>query len=222
MTGPTSEAETEPISLLLADDDAAFRAEIRSGLEPRGFVVVAEAANATSAVASAVREQPDISLVEIDMAGNGMNAVSAIARRVPATTIVVLTASSQSADLLASLTRGASGYLIKGIAADELAKTLRASRLGEPAISRAMVPALIDQVRNRPRRRLMLPDGAVELTGREWDVAELLRDGLNTVEISRRLGLSPVTVRRHLSSLMKKIGASDRAAAVRVLKMFVR
>ncbi len=216
------EAAVEPISVLLADDDAAFRAGIRTGLEREGFVVVAEAANATSAVASAVREQPDISLVNIEMTGNGMDAVAAIARRVPATTIVVLTASSQSADLLASLLRGASGYLIKGIAVDELAKTLRASRLGEPAISRAMVPALIDQVRNRSKRRLMLPAGPIELTRREWDVAELLRDGLNTVEISRRLGLSPVTVRRHLSSLMTKIGVTDRAAAVRVLKMFAR
>jgi non-specific serine/threonine protein kinase len=95
-------------------------------------------------------------------------------------------------------------------------------RLGEPALSRAMVPALIRHVRGRPQRRISMPDGPVELTAREWDVAELLRDGLNTVEVGHRLGVSPVTVRRHAASLMHKFGAADRQAVVRVLKMFAR
>jgi DNA-binding NarL/FixJ family response regulator len=151
-----------------------------------------------------------------------LNAVSAISRRVPTTTIVVLTASQLSSDLLVSLERGASGYLIKGIPVDELAKTLRVAHTGESAISRAMVPAVMAQVRSGSKRLLVLPAGPVELTNREWDVAELLRDGLNTVSIASRLDLSPVTVRRHVSSLMKKLGVRDRAAAVRVLKMFAR
>ncbi len=222
VTGGQPESIPPPLSVLIADDSATFRSGIRAALEPAGFVIVAEAADTTSAVAAAVTKQPDICLIDIDMAGNGMNAVAAIARRVPGSTIVVLTTSSDSADLLAALKRGASGYLLKGIPAEELAKTLIAARLGEPALSRAMVPALIDQVRSRSQRRITLPDGPVELTGREWDVAELLRDGLNTVEISRRLSLSPVTVRRHVASLLKKLGAPNRAAAVRALKMFGR
>jgi DNA-binding NarL/FixJ family response regulator len=100
----------------------------------------------------------------------------------------------------------------------ELAKTLRAARNGEPALSRAMLPALIQQVRGRPQRRLALPGGPVELTVREWDVAELLRDGLNTAEIAGRLGVSPVTVRRHMASVLKKLGTPDRQAAVRALR----
>ena len=213
-------ASPDPIRVMIADSETAFRAGVRAALEAGGFAVVAEAGDAATTVAHAVGTQPDICLLDIAMPGNGLNAVSAISRQSPRTTIVVLTLSSESGDLLASLERGASGYLLKGIGPDELAKSLRATRLGEPALSRAMVPALIRQVRGRPQRRISMPDGPVELTIREWDVAELLRDGLNTVEISQRLGVSPVTVRRHAASLMRKLGAGDRKAVVRVLKLF--
>jgi two-component system nitrate/nitrite response regulator NarL len=207
----------EAISVLIADHHAAFRAGIRAALEADGFVIVGEAADAASTVSTAVQTRPDVCLVDVVMPGNGLNAVAAIARRSPATTIVVLTVSSAPADLLAALERGASGYLLKGMPAGELAKTLRAARNGEPALSRAMLPALIQQVRGRPQRRIALRDGPVELTVREWDVAELLRDGLNTAEIAGRLGVSPITVRRHMASVLKKLGVPDRQAAVRAL-----
>src|SRR2546425_5975774 len=208
----------EAISVLIADHHAAFRAGIRAALESDGFVIVGETADAAATVSAAVRARPDICLVDVVMPGNGLNAVTAIARRSPATTIVVLSVSSDSADVLAALERGASGYLLKGMPSGELAKTLRAARNGEPALSRAMLPALIRQVRGRPQRQIALPDGPVELTVREWDVAELLRDGLSTIEIAGRLGLSPVTVRRHVASVLKKLGAPDRQTAIRVLK----
>jgi two-component system NarL family response regulator len=212
----------EAISVVIADHHAAFRAGIRAALEAGGFVIVGEAADAASTVSTAVRTRPDICLVDVVMPGNGLNAVAAIARRSPATTIVVLTVSSDPGDLLAALERGASGYLLKGMPASELAKTLRAARNGEPALSRAMLPALIRQVRGRPQRRIALPGGPVELTVREWDVAELLRDGLNTAEIARRLGVSPVTIRRHTGSVLKKLGAPDRQAAVGALNSSTR
>jgi two-component system nitrate/nitrite response regulator NarL len=211
----------EAISVVIADHHAAFRAGIRAALEADGFVIAGEADDATSTVSTAVLTRPDICLVDVVMPGNGLNAVAAIARRSPTTTIVVLTVSS-AADLLAALERGASGYLLKGMPAGELAKTLRAARNGEPALSRAMLPALIQQVRGRPQRQISLPEGRVELTVREWDVAELLRDGLSTAEIATRLGVSPVTVRRHLASVLKKLGAPDRQSAVRALRTSVR
>jgi two-component system nitrate/nitrite response regulator NarL len=216
------EARLSEISIVIADGNATFRAGVSAALRASGFSVVAEAHNATTAVAAAIRHHADLCLIDIDMPGDGLNAVSAIARRSPSTTIVVLTASSESEDLLAALERGASGYLLKTIAPDELAKTLRAARNGQPALSRAMVPVLIRQVRGRPQRRITLPDGQIELSVREWDVAELLRDGLNTVEIGRRLGISPVTVRRHVAAVLKKLGARSRPDAIQLLKVFAR
>jgi DNA-binding NarL/FixJ family response regulator len=74
-------------------------------------------------------------------------------------------------------------------------------------------------VRSRPERRIQMQEGPVELTAREWEVSMLLRNGFTTREIAVRLGLSPVTVRRHVSSVLKKLGARDRQAAVRVLTL---
>jgi two-component system nitrate/nitrite response regulator NarL len=216
---PASEKpRLKPLSLLIADEHAAFRARIGAALEADGFDLVGEAESAATAVAAAVRLRPDICLVDAALPGNGLSAVSAIARRSPATTIVVLAASPDSTGLLAALERGASGYLLKETMPGLLAKTLRAARLGEPALARAMVPALIDHMRGRPQRRLLRSGSPVQLTAREWDVAELLRDGYTTQEIAERLGLSPVTVRRHVASMVRKLGASDRQAAVRLLK----
>jgi DNA-binding NarL/FixJ family response regulator len=210
------------LTYLIADNHAPLRAAIREELESRGFALAAEAADTPSAVAAAVRERPDICLIDLEMPGNGLAAVAQIAKRVPTTTIVVLTASEKATDLLAALERGASGYLLKGISGEELATTLRAAYRGEAALSRSLVVHLINQVRRGSRRRLVLPTGAVSLTAREWDVGELLRAGLPTEEIAARLGLSPVTVRRHVALLLKKIGAPNRAAAVEALKMFGR
>jgi len=216
--GDRTQLATRPISILIGDSDAAFRRRVRAALEADGFVIVAEARDASSAVSAAARHRPDICLVDAALRGNGLNAIAAIARESPAIVIVVFATSSDSAGLVAALQRGASGYLLKSIASDELGKALRATRQGEAALSRAMLPVLIDQVRARSRRRVTLPEGRSELTGRESDVAALLSDGLSTGEIAGRLGLSPVTVRRHVGSMVRKLGAADRQAAVRVLK----
>jgi DNA-binding NarL/FixJ family response regulator len=119
--------------------------------------------------------------------------------------------------MLAFLRRGAVGYLPRDIDPGRLARALRAARLGEPAISRALIPALVSEVREGAQRRVALAGDGPDLTARERDVADLVREGLGTAEIARRLGVSPVTVRRHVSRLLRKLGAPDRAAARRLL-----
>lgn len=207
------------ISVLIAGGDAEFRSRVRAGLQPEGFVVRADVSDAESAVAVAVHDRPDVCLIDVEPRGEGLSAAATIARRVPTTAVVAVGETARESDLLAALAHGAAGYLTKDIGIPELAKALRAAHLGEPAIPRAMVSALVEQVRGRPRRHLDLPERSVELTVREWDIAELLRAGADTLEIARRLGLSPVTVRRHISSLTRKLGAPDRAAAIRLLQL---
>jgi DNA-binding NarL/FixJ family response regulator len=136
--------------------------------------------------------------------------------------VVVLAEIEDKSDVLAVFERGASGYLLKAIGPNELATSLRAAANGEPALSRALVPLLVSQVRRGHRRHLTLPSGVVVLTAREWDVGELLRDGHPTREIAARLGLSPVTVRRHVGLLMKKFGAADREAVIEALRSYAR
>jgi two-component system, NarL family, nitrate/nitrite response regulator NarL len=207
---------------LIAHAADAYRQRIRQGLEQRGLTVVAEASTVDEALALAVREDPDLCLVSMQLPGGGLAAVARIVKAVPATAVVVLAVESAGGDVVAALERGALGYLPEDVGDDELAASLRAAAKGEPALSRALVPLLVDHVRRGTRRRVVLPSGAVQLTAREWDVGELLRDGHPTREIAARLGLSPVTVRRHVALLMKKLGAADRSAAVETLKLFSR
>ena len=209
-------------TLLIADADTGFRQRTRAALEERGFDVLGEAATVTDAVDRAIAHHPDLCLVDLALPGGGLAAVAKLTKTAPRTAVVVLADSEDKADVLAVFERGASGYLPKGIGANELAAALKAAANGEPAISRALVPFLVSQVRRGNRRQLTLPSGAVVLTAREWEVGELLRDGHPTREIAARLGLSPVTVRRHVGLLMKKFGATDRAAVVEVLRSYAR
>jgi DNA-binding NarL/FixJ family response regulator len=102
---------------------------------------------------------------------------------------------------------------------ERLPNALRGVLAGEAALPRDLVARLIDEFRDRGRRRLPLVAGrGVELTSREWEVLDLLAEELTTAEVAQRLFVSPVTVRRHISSIVEKLGAPDRAAAVRLFR----
>ena len=219
---PSGGAELEHPSVVIADDDAAQRRSVRDALERHGFVIVGEAADAAAAIGAATRLKPDICLIEIELPLEGLNAIGRIAKASPGTMVVALTRSDRQEDVVSAFTRGASGYLLKEIGGDHLAASLRGAYAGEPPLSRALVPYLVDEIRRGAIRRLTLPAGAVTLTPREWEVGELLREGHSTTEIANRLGVSPVTVRRHVGLLLHKLGAEDRDEAVELLRAYGR
>jgi DNA-binding NarL/FixJ family response regulator len=205
--------------VLIADDHAPIRAGVRSALEADGCIVCAEAASADEAVAAAVRERPDLCLVDISMPGDGIRAVADIAAGLPDTPIVMLTVSASQHDLFEALSAGATGYLVKDMDPDQLSRAVRAAVAGEAPISGALTARLVEEFRRRGRRTTLgVVDGRrVELTRREWEVLELLADGLSTAEIAHRLFVEPVTVRRHVSALLKRLGASSRGEAIDLL-----
>ena len=146
-----------------------------------------------------------------------MDAVAAIAKGSPRTTIIVLTVSSDSGDLLASLERGASGYLLKSADAEELTSALRGTRQGQSALSPAMAPALISHLRDSLKREISMPTGPVKLTAREWDVAN------SPGRLYCRWASGPVSRRSPCagtSRRSKKLGTANRTAAVRALQLF--
>ena len=198
------------------------RAAMRTALEDRGFTIAAEAVDARSALVAAKRERPDLCLIDLDLPGDGLAAVGRIATALPGTTVVALAPVEDGAQMIAALEHGASGYLRTDFPADDLAKTLRAAHAGEPALSRSLVPHLIEHLRRGSSSRLELGDLMVTLTPRERDVVELVRKGWPTGEIARRLGLSPVTVRRHISSVSRKTGIPGRVALAEALKGSIR
>ena len=206
--------------VLVADDHPPTRAGVRRVLEQDGFVVCAEEADAPGAVGAALRERPDVCLLDVRMpGGGGVAAAAEIARRLPETRIVMLTVSRDDDDLFDALRAGASGYLLKDIERAKLPDALRSVLDGEAQLPANLVARVLDEFRGRrTRQRVLLEQRpAVDLRPREWEVLELLRNGLTTAEIAARLFIAEVTVRSHVSAILRKLRVPDREAAVRLL-----
>jgi len=203
------------IRTLLADDHAPTRADVREILEADGrFTVVAEAGDAAAAVEAAVRERPDVCLLDVNMPGTGVGAAWEISSRLPQAKIVMLTVSRDDQHLFAALRAGAVSYLLKDMDPARLPHALSDAVEGRAALPRELTARLVDEFRDRgPRRRRAMADGGyAALTSREWQVLDLLRQELPTAEIARRLTLSPVTVRTHVASILRKVRAPNREA----------
>jgi DNA-binding NarL/FixJ family response regulator len=205
--------------VILADDHAPTRAGVKAALERAGFQVLAEAGNADDAVEAAEREQPDVCLLDIHMPGNGISAAARITHSAPETAIVMLTVSRDDNDLFDALRAGALGYLLKDTDPDRLPNALQGVLAGEAALPRALVARVVDEFRERGRRRRVpiARTKGVELTSREWEVLDLMREDLTTAEIAERLFVSPVTVRSHIAAVLRKLRVSDRKAALKLL-----
>ncbi|TQM64564.1 response regulator [Humibacillus xanthopallidus] len=206
------------ISVVLADDHTRMRARIRAALESGGCEVRGEGATAADAVRLVSEHHPDVALLDIHMPGSGIQAAREITRTAPDVAVVMLTQSAEDEDLFDSLRAGASGYLLKDADPAALADTLRGVLAGEAAMPRRLVARLMDEFRAPTRRRFGRTTAATKLTAREWEVMQLLSEGLSTEEVSRRLFLSPTTVRVHVSSVLKKLRVKDRDSAFRLLR----
>ena len=210
-----------PIRVLIADDHAETRDDIRSILEEDSrFSVCAEAEDGAAAVEAAVRERPDLCLLDVRMPGSGIAAAWEITARLHEAKVVMLTVSRDDDDLLAALRAGACGYLLKDIEPAGLMAALCGVVNGEAAIPRVLVARVLEEFRDRgPRRRATIsgPLGG-HLTSREWEVLDLLRRELTTAEIASRLYVSQATVRSHVASILRKLRAPDRAAAVKLFE----
>jgi DNA-binding NarL/FixJ family response regulator len=193
---------------------------VRAALERAGFQVVAEESDAPGAVAAAEREEPDVVLLDIHMPGNGISAAADITHTNPDVAVVMLTVSRDDSDLFDALRAGALGYLLKDTDPDRLPYALRGVLSGEAALPRALVARVVDEFRERGRRRRLplAKQKGVELTSREWEVLELMREDLGTAEIAERLFISQVTVRSHIAAVLRKLRVPDRKAALKLLE----
>jgi DNA-binding NarL/FixJ family response regulator len=206
------------IRVIVADDHVPTRDDIRLALEEDdAFTVCAEAGDASAAVEAALRERPEVCLLDIDMPGGGIAAAWEITARLPETKVVMLTISNEDRDLFAALRAGASGYLLKDMDPAELPSLLSRVVEGGAVLAPSLVRRIVAEFRDRSaRRRPVSAEGAAaQLTSREWQVLELLRHGMSTSEIARRLVVSPITVRTHVNSILRKLRAADREELMR-------
>jgi DNA-binding NarL/FixJ family response regulator len=204
------------IRILVADDHAPTREEVVELLAAdERFDVCAQAATAADAVAAAVRERPDVCLVDVNMPGSGIAAVWEIAARLPQARIVMFTVSDRDADLLAALRAGAHGYLLKDTDPRRLPQALAEAAAGSAALPRELMARVIEEFRERGPRRRPLAAGGERLTAREWEVLERLERGQSAAEIARELHIAPVTVRTHAAAVQRKLGSRPGGAQAR-------
>lgn len=210
------------IRVLVADDHAPTRDDIERTLARDGrFEICASVPDAAAAVEAAVRERPDLCLLDIRMPGGGIAATWEIAARLPQAKIVMLTVSDEDADLFASLRAGASSYLLKNIDPRLLPDALHDVCEGRAAIPPELVTRMVEQFKSaEPRRRAIAADGdpRARLTSREWQVLELLARDRTTQQIAARLVLSQSAVRAHISAILRKLDVPDRVAAAEAFR----
>jgi DNA-binding NarL/FixJ family response regulator len=193
-----------PVRLLIADD-AATRLGIRMALGDE-VAVCAEAQTAGEAIRAAMREQPEICLVGRGIPGDWLVAVRGICRAAPRAAVAVLAHAPDVDDLLDAIRSGAIGYVPGATNEARLRKVVAAVLAGEAVVPRSMMLELL----------LELRAGGSLMTPREAQVLGLVRRGHNTADIASRLGIRPVTVRRHVSDLVRKLGVENRRALVDV------
>jgi DNA-binding NarL/FixJ family response regulator len=209
--------ESRQTHVLIAAERLPTRVGLRLALEPEARCT--EVSDAQSAVNAAVRDRPDVCLLCLDPASEGLRVVNEIVSKVPSATVILLTNRLDEEEFMAAVRAGASGYLTQNLDPARLPYVVRGALRGEPAVPRKFVSRLLDELRTRDRRRsVVLADrGRVSLTTREWEVAELLLRAASTSEIATQLGVAPVTVRRHVGSVERKLGVATRAEVVALL-----
>jgi DNA-binding NarL/FixJ family response regulator len=200
------------VRAVVADDHPVFRQGLRVLLEDLGVDVVAEAPDGTAAVEVALRERPDVVLMDVQMPGlSGIEATRRLVERWPEARVLVLTMVADDEAVFAAVQAGALGYLLKGAGQAEISRALEAVAAGQGVYGA--------EVARRLRAFFSAGSGVVakpfpELSDREREVLDLIAAGLPNTAIAHRLFLSEKTIRNNITSIFAKLAVRDRAEAV--------
>jgi DNA-binding NarL/FixJ family response regulator len=197
--------------ILIADDHGIVRSGLRALLEAQDEMeVVAEAADGVEARDIAIRERPDLAILDVKMPRlTGLQATHEIREQAPDVAVLILSMHDDERYLFEALKAGASGYVLKRQADTELIEAIRAVERGEPFLTPDAQRALIKDVLARDEGR------STELTQREEEVVKLVAEAHTNREIAELLHLSEKTVENHRARAMKKLGMRDRVELVR-------
>ena len=203
------------IRVVVADDQGMVRAGFRWLLEAEPDIdVVGEAVDGADAVASTVRLEPDVILMDIRMPlVDGIAATRQIVRGPTATRVLVLTTFDLDEYVFDALRAGASGFLLKDASAEDLANAIRVVARGDSLLAPAVTRRVLDAFVHRPAR-LRRDPRLGQLTRREHEIFALVAAGLSNRQISTRLCISEATTKTHVSNLLSKLGLPDRVQAV--------
>jgi DNA-binding NarL/FixJ family response regulator len=206
------------IRVLLADDQALIRAGFRVLVDAaEDLKVVGEAIDGQQAVDLVRRERADVVLMDIRMPGvDGLEATRRICadEDLAGVKVIILTTFESDEYVYQALRAGASGFLVKDTEPAELLQAVRVVARGDALLSPSVTRRLITDIASRPERPPASDQALAFLTDREREVMALVAEGLSNDEIAARLFLSPLTAKTHVSRIMTKLSARDRAQLV--------
>lgn len=197
---------TKAIRILAVDDHALLRKGIAALVSTEtDLKLVAEASNGQEAVEAFRAHRPDVTLMDLQMPElDGIEAISRIRNEFPDAKIIILTTYTGDAQVLRALKAGARAYILKGHVHKELLETIRAVHAGHKRIPPDIAAELAMHAADD------------ELTGREIDVLKLIAAGNANKQIADRLAIGEATVKSHVTNILSKLGANDRAHAVTI------
>jgi DNA-binding NarL/FixJ family response regulator len=201
------------VRVLVVDDHPIFRMGLVAAIEHmHGIDLVGQVDTAQAVDAAVEAQHPDVVLLDLNLPdGSGLDVNRRLASTHPDVKVIVLTMSEDHQNLLTALHDGARGYFVKGAGPERVEHAIRTVVTGAVVLEPDLVHAIADFARTRSSTR---SGPFADLTAREFEVLELLAEGLDNTSIARRLALSPKTVRNHVSLVMAKIHARDRSAAI--------
>lgn len=196
------------IQIAVVDDHPIVRQGLVAALEDEpDFQVVGAAESAEDGLALVERLRPEVLLLDLELPGmSGVEALPRLAEASPSTRVLVFTAYDTDERVLAAMRAGAHGYMLKGAPLPDIARAIRAVASGGSALEPRVAAKLV--------AALGAPRGAGQLTPREREVLQRIAEGLPGKQIARALGISERTVKFHTASLLRKLGADNRAQAV--------
>lgn len=204
-----------PLKLMLVDDHKIVRAGLRMLLEAQpDMEIVAEASSGVEALELVKIHQPGVVLMDVTMPGmNGMEATRRLKACCPSIAVLALTIHEEEDYFFQMLDAGASGYIPKRAASDELLRAIRMVSQGEVFLHSSVAGVLVEDFLKRGN--ITSESGPSHLTEREQEVLTLIAEGLTNKQIGERLGISPKTVARHRDKITKKLDLSSRAELTR-------
>jgi DNA-binding NarL/FixJ family response regulator len=216
---PTAAARAV-VRLVLIDRDALARRAMREEINATGeFIVAAEATQEDDALEVVRAERPDLVLIDIGYPRmEGIPIARELRRQMPSTPMVFCSITDDQDTAVKALRAGAVGIVRKDLDAGPLSRALHGALAGEAVISRQLGMRLIEELyrQSEPGPRLRPAGG--ELTGREWQVLDLLIEGAGTADIAATLGLAIETVRSHIKHVLRKLGVRTRSEAVEIAR----
>ncbi|HLJ03305.1 MAG TPA: response regulator transcription factor [Solirubrobacteraceae bacterium] len=202
---------SEPLRVVLADDQELIRAGLKALLEARGVQVVGQAADGVEAVELVPHVRPDVVLMDIRMPRlDGVEAT----RRLAGYRVLVVTTYEQDEYVVEALRAGAAGFILKDTPPDQLVEAIRIVAAGESLLAPSITRRLLESVVRRLPAPASAPPELEELTAREREILLLIARGCSNAEIASTLFLSELTVKSHVSHLLSKLRLRDRVQAV--------